>query len=234
MRIEEVAVGEIKAYDNNPRRIQGNIESVMNSLKEFGWQQPIVIDKEGVIVAGHVRFEAAKQLGYKTVPCVKADDLTDEQIKAYRIADNKTSEIASWDYFKLGEEVSGIDGFNLLDFGFSKREAEGITSFGKELEKELAPVQERKPDPIIPQIRYEEPKEEIKKEEPVKNDEPIEREETVASIYKPTFNPSFSKYNVTEEDIEEAEVKEEMRFIPKPEKVRTVTCPCCGREVEIR
>ena len=75
-------------------------------MKEFGWQQPIVIDRDGVIVAGHTRYKAALELGWKTAPCKYADELTPEQINAYRLADNKTAELAEWDAEKMAEELA--------------------------------------------------------------------------------------------------------------------------------
>ena len=94
---------DIKLYEKNPRKNDNAVEYVANSIKEFGFQQPIVIDKDGVIVAGHTRYKASKKLGLEKVPCIIADDLTDEQIKAYRLADNKVSEKSEWDFDLLGE-----------------------------------------------------------------------------------------------------------------------------------
>ena len=106
MRIKELPVGSIKPYEKNPRKNDGAVNGVAESIKQFGFQQPIVIDKNGVIIAGHTRYKAALKLGLATVPCVYADQLTEEQVAEYRILDNKLNELASWDYQTLGDELS--------------------------------------------------------------------------------------------------------------------------------
>lgn len=117
MQIIERDLKTIKPYENNPRKNDAAVEFVANSIREFGWKQPIVIDKDGVIVAGHTRYKAAQLLGMKTAPCVIADDLTEDQIKAYRLADNKTNEAAEWDFSALEEELDAID-IDMTQFGF--------------------------------------------------------------------------------------------------------------------
>ena len=105
MTIIEKSVKDLKAYENNPRNNDNAVEAVANSIREFGFKVPVIIDGDGVIVAGHTRVRAAEMLGLKTIPCVIADDLTPEQIKAFRIADNKTAELAAWDMEKLEQEL---------------------------------------------------------------------------------------------------------------------------------
>ena len=119
MKIIEKKLSELKPYENNPRKNEDAVEYVANSIKEFGIKQPIVIDKNNVIVAGHTRYLAAKQLKIKTFPCVMADDLTDEQIKAYRLADNKTGEMAGWDFPLLDLELADIS-INMEQFGLKQ------------------------------------------------------------------------------------------------------------------
>lgn len=116
-------IEDIKPYDNNPRHNEAAIDAVANSIKEFGWKQPLVIDKDNVIVVGHTRYQSAKKLGLSEVPCVIADDLTEEQIKAYRIADNKTNELSTWDLDKLKEELEGISDIDMSQFGFEELES---------------------------------------------------------------------------------------------------------------
>lgn len=112
-------IKEIKPYKNNPRVNESAVDAVANSIREFGWKQPLVIDPSTMeIVAGHTRYKAAKKLGCKTVPCVMADDLTPEQIKAYRLADNKTAELAEWDFDLLGDELGDIEDIDMAEFGF--------------------------------------------------------------------------------------------------------------------
>ena len=118
MNIIEKNLKDIKPYEKNPRKNDNAVEYVANSIKEFGFQQPIVIDKNGVIVAGHTRYKASKKLGLEKVPCIIADDLTDEQIKAYRLADNKVGESAKWDEGLLGTELSEILNINMELFDF--------------------------------------------------------------------------------------------------------------------
>lgn len=109
MKVEERTLDSIRPYDNNPRVNKDAIPLVKKSIEEFGFRVPIVIDKGGVIVAGHTRYEAAKAIGMESVPCVVADDLTDKQIKAFRLADNKCSDYSIWDNKKLLEELEDLD-----------------------------------------------------------------------------------------------------------------------------
>jgi len=117
MEIVYKKIEELKPYENNPRFNDDAVEYVANSIKEFGFKVPIVIDKNGVIVAGHTRYKASLELGLDEVPCIVADDLTEEQIKAFRLADNKVSEKAEWDFELLEEELSDLD-IDMSDFGF--------------------------------------------------------------------------------------------------------------------
>lgn len=129
MEIVNVAVDKLVPYENNPRNNTGAIQYVANSIKEFGFKVPLVIDSDNVVICGHTRLLAAKQLGLKDVPCVVADDLTDEQIKAFRLADNKVGEIATWDLNKLQLELDFLD-CNMEEFGFiSAMEEPDITDF---------------------------------------------------------------------------------------------------------
>lgn len=107
---------DIRPYEKNPRRNDDAVEAVANSIKEFGMKQPIVVDKDGVIIVGHTRYKALKKLGIKETDVVVADDLTEEQAKAYRIADNSTGELATWDYDLLMPEIADLD-FDMSEFG---------------------------------------------------------------------------------------------------------------------
>lgn len=118
-------IDEIKPYENNPRNNDEAVEYVANSIKEFGFKVPIVIDKNGVIVAGHTRYKASKQLGLKEIPVVIADDLTEDQIKAFRLADNKVSEFSLWDLKLLSEELEKFEDVNLDLYGI-KNEPNGL------------------------------------------------------------------------------------------------------------
>lgn len=96
IRIEEWPVERLRPYENNPRKNDDAVGAVTASIREFGFKVPIIVDRDGEIVAGHTRLKAAKQLGLATVPVVVADDLTPDQVRAFRLADNKTSELAEW------------------------------------------------------------------------------------------------------------------------------------------
>lgn len=117
-------IGELKPYENNPRHNDMAVDAVAASIQQFGFKNPVIIDKDGVIVAGHTRYKAAKKLGITDIPCISADDLSDEQIKAFRLADNKTAELAEWDEDLLGKEMQGIINIDMSQFGFSVGEDE--------------------------------------------------------------------------------------------------------------
>lgn len=118
MKIIEKKLTDITPYENNPRYNDDAVEYVATSINEFGFKVPIVIDKNGVIVAGHTRYKAAETLELEKVPCIIADDLTPEQIKAYRLADNKVSERSTWDGDKLNIELHELEMFDMQTFGF--------------------------------------------------------------------------------------------------------------------
>lgn len=111
-------VSELVPYENNPRHNDDAVDYVANSIKNFHFQVPIVIDKNNVVIAGHTRLKACEKLGIDEVPCIVADDLTPEQVKAFRLADNKTSELAEWDMDKLDIELGEIPDIDMSAFGF--------------------------------------------------------------------------------------------------------------------
>lgn len=115
-------IGEVHPYPNNPRINNEAVDKVAASLKSFGWRQPIVVDSNNVIIVGHTRLQAAKRLRMKEVPVLVADDLSEEQVKAYRLADNKTAEFAEWDMDKLGDELADILDIDMEEFGFDLSE----------------------------------------------------------------------------------------------------------------
>ena len=117
MKIIEKKLSELTPYANNPRLNDGAVDAVAASIKAFGFKVPLVVTADGVIVAGHTRLKAAQKLGLKTVPCIVADDLTPEQVKAFRLADNKVGELADWDFEKLDLELEELD-FDMTPFGF--------------------------------------------------------------------------------------------------------------------
>lgn len=117
-KIIMMPLDSIKPYENNPRHNEKAAEKVANSIKEFGFKNPIIVDKNNVIIAGHTRLKAAYILGLEEAPVIVAEDLTEEQAKAFRLADNKTAEIAEWDFDKLEEELNAITGIEMSEFGF--------------------------------------------------------------------------------------------------------------------
>ncbi len=119
IRIIDMPIGQIKPYHHNPRNNDAAVEPVAASIHEFGFKQPIVVDAKSVIICGHTRYRAARRLGLDTVPVLVADDLTPAQVKAYRLADNKTNEAAEWLPDELAAELGDLQGaFNMADFGF--------------------------------------------------------------------------------------------------------------------
>lgn len=108
---------ELKEYENNPRFNDEAVQYVENSIVRFGFRVPIVIDKENVIIAGHTRFRAAREIGMDAVPCIIADDLTEQQVIAFRLVDNKTAELAGWDFVALDKELAEL-GIDMEMFGF--------------------------------------------------------------------------------------------------------------------
>lgn len=141
------SLDELKPYENNPRFNDNAVDKVASSIKEFGFKVPIVVDKNNIIVAGHTRWKASKKLGLESVPCIIADDLTDEQIKAYRLADNKVGELAEWDFAKLETELSELTmDMSIFDFDFKAIEKE-IT---KQLDAECKVIED-----VVPEVNQE-------------------------------------------------------------------------------
>ena len=116
MNIVYKKVDDLVPYENNPRNNDEAVDYVANSIKEFGSKVPVVVDKDNVVVAGHTRLKACEKLGITEVPCIVVDDLTEDQIKAFRIADNKVSEYATWNEEKLSQELSDIM-LDMTEFG---------------------------------------------------------------------------------------------------------------------
>ena len=129
-------------YENNPRKNDAAVDLVANSIDEFGFKVPIVVDKDNIIVAGHTRLKAAEKLGLKEVPVIIADDLTEEQVNAFRLADNKTAERSLWDYNRLEIELGNIINIDMSDFGFNLDVGEYIDNFFDEGPTNTAPAEE--------------------------------------------------------------------------------------------
>ncbi len=130
MQVELRAIDSIQPYERNPRENDGAVDAVAASLKEFGFRQPIVVDSDGVIICGHTRMKAARKLGLKKVPVHVATDLSPDQVKALRVADNKTGELATWDFEILPIELADLQAmeFDMLEFGFDEDELAKLLS----------------------------------------------------------------------------------------------------------
>lgn len=126
IEIKMLDIDEIKVYEKNPRKNKNAVDAVANSIKDFGFKVPIVIDKDNVIVGGHTRRLAAKKLGIKKVPCVVADDLSEQQIKAFRLADNQVAEFSTWDEDKLAIELEEL-GLDMSAYGFGIERALSVS-----------------------------------------------------------------------------------------------------------
>lgn len=126
MQIIECDINKLKPYKNNPRYNKESIKLVAESIKQFGFKVPIIVDKNYEIIAGHTRLEASKLLKLKKVPVIKAEDLNKEQVKAFRLADNKVAEIAIWDEEKLKEEIQNIKKINMETLNFIIENEEDI------------------------------------------------------------------------------------------------------------
>jgi hypothetical protein len=142
LKIIQMPIGTLLPYDKNPRVNDDAIGPVAKSISEFGFRSPIVVDKDNVIICGHTRLKAAQKLGLATVPVHVAADLSPEQVKALRLADNRTSELSRWDLELLGLEVEDLEqlNFSIEEFGFSELELNQI--FG-----EKDPVKQGKTNP---------------------------------------------------------------------------------------
>jgi ParB family transcriptional regulator, chromosome partitioning protein len=146
-----VSIKDVAPYERNPRRNDQAVDAVAESIKQFGFLQPIVLDKNGTIVAGHTRYKAAKKLKLISIPVVYASDLTPEQVRKYRILDNKLNELACWDFELLSQEVDDLEfeGFEDYDFGFDDFGCEEPEVEGSENLPEELKGTELKPDELV-------------------------------------------------------------------------------------
>lgn len=119
LKIFNVDIEKLSEYENNPRKNDEAVKYVANSIKSFGFKVPIVVDENNVIVCGHTRYKAALKLGYKEVPCIIADDLTPQEIKAFRLADNKVAQSSSWNIKRLQAEMGNLPEFDFEEFNFN-------------------------------------------------------------------------------------------------------------------
>ena len=168
MEIVWKQIEEVTPYDNNPRKNDEAVPYVARSIERFGWKQPLVIDENGVIVCGHTRYKAAISLGLEKVPCVVANDLSEEEIKAYRLADNKVGELAIWDFEKQAIELEELEDIDMQDFGFfvvgDEDDLESIFDDEQEPKKETEKEQEPESYKVIVTLGTKEEAEDLQKE----------------------------------------------------------------------
>lgn len=142
MELKTLNLKDIKPYDKNPRKNNGAVDAVMESIKQCSYVAPIIVDEDFIILAGHTRYKALKKLGRREAEVIIKDGLSEEQKRKYRILDNKTNEFALWDDELLTEELLGLD-FDGFDFGFDlepKEETEVVEDEVPEIDEESEPV----------------------------------------------------------------------------------------------
>ena len=139
MKIVMMAIGDIKPYENNPRRNEKAVDAVAESIRQFGFNNPIIVDEDRVIISGHTRRLAALKLGLEKVPVYVAADMTPSQVRAFRLADNRVAEIADWDYKLLRQEIARIETVDLESLGFGRELLEDIQGEKNGVKKHTCP-----------------------------------------------------------------------------------------------
>lgn len=140
LKVETLSINAVKPYENNPRFNEQAVEAVAKSIQDFGFRNPIIVDAEHVIICGHTRYKAAKVLKLNKVPCIVAADLSEEQVKAFRLADNKVGELAQWEFDRLYAELSSLPEEMFTGFAFNE--------IAKKAEESLAALDEPKPESV--------------------------------------------------------------------------------------
>ena len=139
MKAVEIELRKLIPYENNPRKNEKAVDAVMQSIKQFGFKNPIIVDENMVIISGHTRRLAALKLSMDKVPVIIAKDLTEEQVRAFRLADNRVASFSSWDEAKLKEEIADINNIDLSDFGFKKDKIDDIFREKAEIKTHICP-----------------------------------------------------------------------------------------------
>ena len=142
-KIIMMPLDSIKPYENNPRNNDGAVEMVAQSIKDFGFKNPIIVDKDNIIIAGHTRLKAAYKLGLKTAPVIIAEDLDEDKVKAFRLVDNRTAEVAAWNFEKLEEELKAIEmPLDAFDFDFEAMGFEAVEEPKEVIEDDIPEINE--------------------------------------------------------------------------------------------
>lgn len=187
MNIVDKDISELIAYENNPRYNKEAVQYVANSIEQFGFKVPVIVDRNNVVIAGHTRIEAALKLGMKQVPTLIADDLTDQQAKAFRLADNKVAEFSSWNYWELQGELEDLPEWNMSDFGFLMSEIEENQEYKDFIEKFEPKL--TTDDCYTPKEVYEAVLKWVKDEYKIKDDQEIVRPFYPGGDYKNFYYP---------------------------------------------
>lgn len=235
MNVVNVDINKIIPYWNNPRNNDGTVPRLMESIKSYGFNVPLVVNKDYVVITGHARLKCARKLGMKEVPCVIVN-LTDEQAKKYRIADNKIQELSSWNEEELFKELREIgDRLELVDMGFSESEiTEAIGSVEQEFEKAFNPKVEDMP--IVTPEKATEASDASGEEETIDLSD-----DTDESIYEASDEESEDRKQEEIDRLNEQIRKRELEMKGKKQKDNEyieaqkdiVTCPCCGTRFRV-
>lgn len=235
MNVVNVDINKIIPYWNNPRNNEGTVPRLMESIKSYGFNVPLVVNKDYVVITGHARLKCARKLGMKEVPCVIVN-LTDEQAKKYRIADNKIQELSSWNEEELFKELREIgDRLELVDMGFSESEiTEAIGSVEQEFDKAFNPKVEDMP--IVTPERISEPSDASEDEEIVDLSGDVDE-----SGYEASDEEAEERKQEEIDRLNEQIRKRELEMKGKKQKDNEyieaqkdiVTCPCCGTRFRV-
>lgn len=234
MNVQEISIDKVIPYWHNPRNNDKTVERLMKSIREYGFNQPLVVNKDMVLIVGHARLKAARKLGLATVPCVIVD-LTDEQAKKYRIADNKIQELTDWKEDDLFKELREIgDQFELLDMGFDMGEIKDIVGAFDEV------VEQGQQSAAEVQSVVTEATPWSGESQPTATAQPVETVETT-TVYAEA--PAVAVDTSAERAKLEAELKKREaelngRFVKESyeqhSKDNLIVCPHCGKSFKVR
>jgi len=235
-KIVNKKITDLIPYVNNPRNnTQSAIDKVASSIKNFGFQNPILIDEKNEIICGHTRFLAGQKLNLKEIPCIVVKDLTPAQIKAYRIADNKVAEFSEWNPEILETELSYLKelDFELEKTEFDTSEIDRLIQENIDYEPEIERREgEGIRDYIEEKTEYDNKKEAYTNDRSEANTEEKEERPYEETKFSPNTNPDIEHKEVTAEDIQIREEERAETFNRKPQLVMTM-CPECGAEFEV-
>ena len=229
MNVVDIEVGKLMPYWHNPRNNDGTVEKLIKSIKKYGFNVPLVVNKDMVLITGHARLKAAKKMGLATVPCVMVD-LTEEQAKKYRIADNKIQESTEWNDDALFKELREIgDPMDIIDMGFSAEDVKNIIGDIESLVEEATniTIEEAPTYQVAPAQRAE-----------VFIAPDGEDEGSAPAFIQPTMEPNKTSMEELERRLREREKELSGRFVKESyEQTKydnVVVCPHCGQQFKVR